>query len=749
VQQDETIQRGEQPLARERGADLAAFYDRRAAAALAYCSRLCTPTAIADAVEAAFARVFEASAAGEATDEAALERRLRSAVRSEAARRASTSGSGVPARRLLERLADPNRGGACELMPALLAARADGALSGRDLERMQTHLRRCGDCRLAEQRFDDAERAFDALSGDEAPALGRSLLAEMLSDAPLSDRRRFARERLAAEPPDWLEEIGWDDASPPAEARVVEVPDDALDEIAPRADPVDEVIPAEPGALDEIAAEPDDALDEIAAEPGDALDEMAPAEPEHELVDEDHELVEPNRTAAGDEFHDAPGDELDDVPDAEVVDEAAPEPRARGTTAPERRARAIPAPEPLSQTTAEHPAPRRPRLGARARRRIAITLLVLGVLLLAEAAVTVIWKEPLTAYLASRAQDDLTSQLHKLDASAGGISADDAKRLAGIHNVDARTKARMAVLARHERATVPPGDALGLLTIGKINSEAVVVQGEDGASLRKGPAHYLDTALPGEGRVVGIAGHRTTYGAWFRHIDDLARGDTITLKMPYGLFTYTVDRHRIVPAGFTGAFDISGGGSSGGAGSTGGEWLVLSACHPLYSASERILVYARLTDVQPLGAAVDTSATPTTPTSREQALARRRARLKAMGTRTLTVGMTGSDVKEVQRLLGLPATGTFGPETQAAVLEFQRSHGLPPVGQVGSQTKAALARRPHPPSRPPTPPAVPPQKPQSTSATPTQQTPTQPQQQTYGQPPTSGTGTTQQPYSNP
>src|SRR3954451_21315095 len=95
VQHEKTIEQAEQPLARERGADLAAFYDRRAAAALAYCSRLCTPEAIGAAVEAAFARVFEAAAAGEAVDEDALERRLRSAVRSEAARRASQSGTGV------------------------------------------------------------------------------------------------------------------------------------------------------------------------------------------------------------------------------------------------------------------------------------------------------------------------------------------------------------------------------------------------------------------------------------------------------------------------------------------------------------------------------------------------------------------------------------------------------------------------------------------------------------------------------
>src|SRR5256885_13863863 len=101
VRHDETIEQ-EQALARDRGADLAAFYARRAAAALAYCSRLCAPESIGEAVEAAFARVFEASAAGDATDEAALDGRLRSAVRSEAARRASAAAAGVPARRLLE-----------------------------------------------------------------------------------------------------------------------------------------------------------------------------------------------------------------------------------------------------------------------------------------------------------------------------------------------------------------------------------------------------------------------------------------------------------------------------------------------------------------------------------------------------------------------------------------------------------------------------------------------------------------------
>ena len=82
---------------------------------------------------------------------------------------------------------------------------------------------------------------------------------------------------------------------------------------------------------------------------------------------------------------------------------------------------------------------------------------------------------------------------------------------------------------------------------------------------------------------MAIAGHRTTYGAPFRRIDQLERGDRIELRMPYGRFVYRVERTRIVPPTETSvtarvAYDR----------------LVLSACHPLYSAAKRIIVFARL-----------------------------------------------------------------------------------------------------------------------------------------------------------
>ena len=623
VRNDETID-GPRVLAAEQGADLAAFYDRRAAAALAYCSRLCAPEAIADAVEAAFARVFDAAASGEPLDDAALDDRLRSAVRGESARRASAATAGMPARRLLERLADANRGGACGLMPALLAARADKTLSDADVERMQQHLRRCAECRTAEQRFDEAERAFTALATEDAPALGRSLLSEMLADAPLAEQGRFARERIV-DPPEWLEGLEW-----AVEPRVIPVPDDAL----------------EPAVrVDEPEPEPD-----------------ADAEAEAEAGTE---------TEAGGET------------EAGTETERDPEPPLRD-------------PAVTSADTVDFPAPRRGvRLAPRARRRLVVTLLVVSSLLLSEAALTLLWKEPVTAFLTARAQDDLSEQLEKRESDRPAEGADPA-RPAAPEDLDARTKSRIELLAGREREAVPEGDALGLLSIDEIGLETVVVEGTDSATLRKGPGHYDETRLPGEGRPVGIAGHRTTYDAPFRRLDDLERGDEITLKMPYGLFTYRVTSERIVPADFKDAFVGRA------------EELVLSACHPLYSASQRILVYATLAEVQPLGAAAAGGAGE--PADSEPADDRRAAALEALGDRQLSEGMTGDDVKEVQRLLGLPQTGTYGPETTAAVRQFQSERGLPVVGQVGSQTKAALARRPRPPSRPPTPPPVPQQQ---------------------------------------
>jgi sortase A len=147
---------------------------------------------------------------------------------------------------------------------------------------------------------------------------------------------------------------------------------------------------------------------------------------------------------------------------------------------------------------------------------------------------------------------------------------------------------RISYLARREQRQVGTGAAIGKIVINKIGASFDVVQGTDTSSLEKGPGHYPGTAFPGLGQTVAIAGHRTTYLAPFRHIDLLSPGDKIVLKMPYAQFTYVVQYHKIVLPTALWVTD-----------NVGYERLVLSACNPLYSAAQRIIVFARLQEVTP------------------------------------------------------------------------------------------------------------------------------------------------------
>jgi len=60
------------------------------------------------------------------------------------------------------------------------------------------------------------------------------------------------------------------------------------------------------------------------------------------------------------------------------------------------------------------------------------------------------------------------------------------------------------------------------------------------------------------------------------------------------------------------------------------------------------------------------------------------------GRPTLRRGASGDLVEGIQRTLGVPVDGQFGPKTEAALRTFQRSRGLIPDGIVGPRTWAAL-----------------------------------------------------------
>jgi sortase A len=203
-----------------------------------------------------------------------------------------------------------------------------------------------------------------------------------------------------------------------------------------------------------------------------------------------------------------------------------------------------------------------------------------GVLLLIDAGLTLAWQEPVSAFIQSQDQAALGNELKGLTRFAEA----DKRQVASEHDV----KLRLAKLARLQSRRDKDGDPIGRLRMPTMHRNYVVVEGTNLGDLRKGPGHYPETPLPGEGGTVAVAGHRTTYGAPFRNVDSLKRGDPLIMEMPYGRFTYRVDKIQVVNPD---ALWIIRKRKE--------EQLVLSACHPLYSAAQRIIVFSTLVKSEP------------------------------------------------------------------------------------------------------------------------------------------------------
>jgi sortase A len=218
-------------------------------------------------------------------------------------------------------------------------------------------------------------------------------------------------------------------------------------------------------------------------------------------------------------------------------------------------------------------------------RSLSTVLIAVGALLLADAGATLLWQEPLSALYGRVQQGKLDDRLSAIERAP--LAAVDQRALSRL---DAGR--RLAFAARALRRRSSPGDPIGRIRMPSIGVSEVVVEGTGTADLRKGPGHYPATPLPGQHGTVGIAGHRTTYGAPFHDVDDLRKGDRVELTMPYGRFTYRVERTRIVPPTATEVTDR-----------VGYDRLILSACHPLYSAAQRIVVFARLERAEARGPA--------------------------------------------------------------------------------------------------------------------------------------------------
>ena len=233
------------------------------------------------------------------------------------------------------------------------------------------------------------------------------------------------------------------------------------------------------------------------------------------------------------------------------------------------------------------------------RRKVGFLLLGLGALVLAWVGV-IGWRgDPITSLYTRYEQHALAGRLSHVERDwllRNPLSPALPRGLATSSRAAGRGGTALARVAsaagrRDARAfarTLGSGDPIGRIVIPRLHLRIIVVEGTSTSDLTSGVGHYNAasgeaTSLPGAGGVVALAGHRTTYLHPFRYIDHLRPGDKIYLELPYGTFRYTVYLHKVVASSDWSILRARPF-----------EKLVLSACHPLYSATHRWVVFARL-----------------------------------------------------------------------------------------------------------------------------------------------------------
>jgi len=199
-----------------------------------------------------------------------------------------------------------------------------------------------------------------------------------------------------------------------------------------------------------------------------------------------------------------------------------------------------------------------------------------------------------TGIYEARAQSDLET---KFDRELAGSQSQTTSTAAGSATTSSATAPTTTAATAPAIVSAPAaGDPVGVITIDKIGVDKVVVEGTTVPDLRKAPGHYEGSPLPGQVGNAAIAGHRTTYGAPFGDLDQLAKNDRISVRTLTGTWNYelTEDPFAVSP-NQTEVLDPTTDPATGEPLAT----LTLTTCHPRFSASERLVVKAKLSDAQP------------------------------------------------------------------------------------------------------------------------------------------------------
>lgn len=233
-------------------------------------------------------------------------------------------------------------------------------------------------------------------------------------------------------------------------------------------------------------------------------------------------------------------------------------------------------------TTARTQIPKQSAVRQRLRRAVGTVLITLGLGVLVWTFVVWQWNDPLTSLYTRWQQHKLTAA-HVLI-----VEQYRPKRPIPVSATPREEAEAIAEEAGRMRAGAAQGAPIGRIIVPRLHVNMFIVNGTDHASLKRGPGRDERTYMPGQGQLVYIAGHRTTYLAPFSAIDKMRAGDLITLAMPYGTFAYAVTGHRIVDANDLSVLK-----------SDGHDIVALQACHPRFFASHRYIVWAKLVLVRP------------------------------------------------------------------------------------------------------------------------------------------------------
>ena len=234
----------------------------------------------------------------------------------------------------------------------------------------------------------------------------------------------------------------------------------------------------------------------------------------------------------------------------------------------------------------------------RAVRETGITLITLGVVVLLFVAYQLFG----TNFSESHSQSVLAKQFSALAAADASLApkrssgATASTPAASAQSANTGTTTQPSGSATEVLPSVPTGHAIDHLSIPAIGVDKFVVEGTAEADLAEGPGHYKGTALPGQVGNVGIAGHRTTFGAPFFKLGQLKAGDSIYITDLSGhTWLYSVSEAPLVVSPTDVAILAQ----------TPFAQLTLTTCNPIFSATSRLVVVARL-----VGSAVHVTTAP-------------------------------------------------------------------------------------------------------------------------------------------